>query len=108
MVVSSLLFAGASLMTTMPSNPVFLRSVFFVDSVGMAFISALSGYLVMVMFMSESVSFHPLFSVYALSSGVTLLASWVPFLSCLLSNGNGGLPGRECYTVLGSDAHKFC
>jgi hypothetical protein len=35
--------------------------------------------MVMVMFLGRSVTFKRLFSIYAFSSGLTLLAAWIPF-----------------------------
>ena len=68
-----------SLITTLPENPALWGGVFFANAVGMTFIGAGLGYLVMTMCMGKKVGFDRLFSVYALSAGVTLLASWVPF-----------------------------
>lgn len=79
LLVSSLFFAGASLITTLPENPALWGGIFFANAVGMTFIGAGLGYLVMTMCMGKKVGFDRLFSVYALSAGVTLLASWVPF-----------------------------
>ena len=77
--VSSLFFAGPDLINTMPPKPVIWGGVFFVNAVGMTFISAGLGYIVMVMVMGKHVRFTQFFMVYALSSGVTLLVSWMPF-----------------------------
>ena len=79
LLVSSLFFTAAGLVSNMPSNPVFLGGVLFVNAVGMVFIAAGLGYMLMVMFMGKRVTFSLFFSVYAFSSGVTLLASWLPF-----------------------------
>jgi len=79
LIISSLFFAGAGLINTMPPNPVIWGGVFFVNAVGMTFISAGLGYIVMVMVMGKHVQFTQFFMVYAFSSGVTLLASWMPF-----------------------------
>ena len=46
---------------------------------GMVFIAAGIGYMVMTMIMGRRVTFVRFFSIYALSAGVTLLASWLPF-----------------------------
>jgi hypothetical protein len=79
LLVSSLFFAGAGLVSAMPDRPVLFGGIFFVNAVGMALIAALAGYGVMVMFMGKRVTFARFFSIYALSSGVTLLAAWIPF-----------------------------
>jgi len=79
LLVSSLFFSSASMVSSMPDNPVLMGSVFLVNAMGMTFICAGFGYMVMTMFMGRRVAFARFFSVYALSAGVTLLASWVPF-----------------------------
>jgi len=81
--VSSLFFAGASLMSNRPPNPVIMGSIFFINAMGMVFIAAGIGYLVMFMIMGRQVTFTRFFSIYALSFGVTLLASWLPFFMWL-------------------------
>ena len=50
-----------------------------VNAIGMVLIAAALGYLVMALTIGKQVSFTRFFSVYAFSSGVTLLASWIPF-----------------------------
>ena len=79
LVVSSLFFSGASLVNNMPPQPVMLGGIFFINAMGMAFIAGGLGYMVMTMIMGQRVTFTRFFSIYALSSGVTLLASWIPF-----------------------------
>jgi len=46
--------------------------------VGMVLIASGLGYMVMVMFFGRSVTFNRFFSIYAFSSGITLLAAWIP------------------------------
>ncbi|QTA89554.1 YIP1 family protein [Desulfonema magnum] len=77
--VSSLFFTGASLISNMPPNPLFLGSVFFINAMGMTFITAGTAYMIMIMSLGKRVTFTRFLSVYAFSSGVTLLASWLPF-----------------------------
>ena len=79
LLLSSLISTGASLVCNSPAYPAMFGTVFFVNAVGMAFIAAGLGYLMMIMMMGRRVTFIRLFSIYALSSGVTLLAAWVPF-----------------------------
>lgn len=79
LIVSSLFFAGASLINTLPARPVLWGCIFFANATGMTFIGAGLGYLTMAMCMGKKVGFVRFFNVYALSAGVTLLASWVPF-----------------------------
>ena len=77
--VSSLIFAGGSLMSTQPPNPMVMGGIFFINAVGMAVIAAGVGYMVMTVIVGRKVTFGRFFSIYALASGVTLLASWIPF-----------------------------
>ncbi len=64
----------------MPPQPVILGGIFFINAMGMAFIAAGLGYMVMTMIMGKRVTFIRFFSIYALSSGVILLVSWLPFI----------------------------
>ena len=79
LIVSSIFFTGASVVSRMPSNPLYLGSIFFINAVGMVLIASGLGYMVMVMFLGRSVTFKRLFCIYAFSSGTTLLAAWIPF-----------------------------
>jgi len=79
LVSSSLFYATAGIVSRMASKPIILGGIFFLNAVGMAFIAAGLGYLVMVMTMGKRVTFTRFFSIYAFSSGITLLAAWVPF-----------------------------
>jgi hypothetical protein len=83
--ISSLFFAAASVIgaIVVSPNPLLMGLIFFINAIGMTFISAGLGYIVMVMSMGKRMSFGKFFSVYAFSSGVTLLASWVPFFTFL-------------------------
>jgi len=78
LLVSCLFFTIASMARNMTSNPV-VGCILFINAVGMVFISAGLGYMLMVIFMRKKVPFSLFFNIYAFSSGVTLLASWVPF-----------------------------
>ncbi len=53
------------------------------NAVGMTFIMAGLGYLVMGLSIGKKVPFARLFSIYALCSGVTLLVSWIPYFAVL-------------------------
>ncbi len=79
LLVSSVIFSGASLVSRMPPNPMLWGGVFFINALGMAVIAAGIGFMVMIMTMGKQVTFTRFFSIYALSAGITLLASWIPF-----------------------------
>lgn len=81
--VSSAFFAGASLIIIRPPNPFLMGGILFINAVGMVLIAAGIGYMVMTMIMGRQVAFTRFFSIYALSSGVTLLVSWLPFFMWL-------------------------
>ena len=112
LIVSSIFFTGASLISSMPANPFFIGGIFFINAVGMVLIASGLGYIVMVMIMGRSVTFERLFSIYALSSGLTLLAAWVPFFIWLSEPwkwwliGTGmaracGFSGRQVILIIG-------
>lgn len=78
LIVSSLFFAVAITVSGMCPNPFVIGSIFFINAIGMVFISAGIGYMAMTMIMGRNVTFVRFFSIYAFASGVTLLASWIP------------------------------
>ena len=78
LLVTCLFFTIASLVRNMSPNPLF-GGVLLVNAIGMVFISAGIGYMLMIMFMGKKAPFSLFFSIYAFSSGVTLLVSWIPF-----------------------------
>ncbi|MCK5164304.1 MAG: hypothetical protein KAQ72_11325 [Desulfobacula sp.] len=80
MVICSVFFAIASLLTGAYSKPVWIMAIiFFVNASGMILVSSFIGYTAMVLIMGKRISFSIVFSIYAFSSGVTLFMSWLPF-----------------------------
>lgn len=79
LIVSAFFFTGASVMGTTHPQLAVMAGIFFINAVGMPLIAAGLGYMVMTLVMGRQVGFARFFSVYALSSGVTLLVAWVPF-----------------------------
>jgi len=79
LIVSALVSAAASTLYTPVSSPLTTYCIYFINSVGMTVISAFFGYIAMVMITGRTVTFGHLFSIYAFSSGTTLLASWMPY-----------------------------
>ncbi len=77
--LSGLFFMIASLISNMPEKPVIMGMIFLINAIGIAFITCGLAYMTMVMIMGKRVTFARLFGIYAFSSGVTLLASWIPF-----------------------------
>lgn len=79
LILSSLFFTGAGIMLSPHPKSAVMAGIIFINAVGMPFVTAGLGYMVMLLIMGRRVKFRRFFSVYALSSGVTLLVSWIPF-----------------------------
>jgi len=79
LVLSSLFFTGASLIGIPYAQPALMGAILLVNAVGMALIASSLGYLVVLLTMGRCQAFTRFFSIYAFASGVTLLASWIPF-----------------------------
>jgi hypothetical protein len=84
LMVSGLIFTACSLMITNPESPVLFGGIIFLNAIGMAFIAAGFGYIIMIMLIGRQVAFKKFFSVFALSTGVTLLASWLPISAWII------------------------
>jgi len=78
LLVSSAFFTGASLLTRPYPGQILSGGILFINAIGMTFIAAGLGYILMTLFFGKKVTFSRLFAVYAYASGVTLLASWIP------------------------------
>ncbi len=79
LVMAALFFCAARLMNIRPHTFYLMGGIYLFNAVGMVFIMAGLGYLVMTLSIGKKVPFARLFSIYALCSGVTLLVSWVPY-----------------------------
>lgn len=79
LVMSALFFCAASLMNTRQHTFYLMGGIYLFNAVGMVFIMAGLGYLVMTLSIGKKVPFARLFSIYAICSGVTLLVAWVPY-----------------------------
>ena len=77
LLISSLFFVGASL-TQAHDKPWFMAAILFLNALGMTFITAVVGFMVMGMIRGRRIPFPRIFAVCAYSSGVTMLASWIP------------------------------
>ena len=73
-------FSFASLMNSDLQNFFITGGIHMFNAVGMVFVLAGLGYVVMTLSIGRKVRFTRLFSIYALSAGVTLLVSWVPYV----------------------------
>lgn len=73
-----LFFAGASFLCFRP-NSVLLTGILFVNAFFMPFIASGICFMAMRMILGKRIPFERLFAIVAFSSGVTLMASWIPF-----------------------------
>jgi len=95
LLISSLFFTGASLCVNAYTQPVIMAAILFINAVGMALIASSLGYLVVILTMGRCQTFTRFFSIYALASGVTLLASWIPYFVWLTE------PWKWCLIAVG-------
>ena len=80
LLISSIFFSAASALATVTVNPVLCISLYITNAVGMTLISALLGYiLIFVIKGGRNIAFSHVFGIYAISSGTTLLAAWIPY-----------------------------
>ena len=83
LLLSAVFFSTAGQLHTNLQNFLVVGAISMFNAVGMVFILAGLGYLVMTLSIGKKVGFVRLFGIYALCSGVTLLVSWVPHLALL-------------------------
>ncbi len=81
LIVSSLLYAAASLIVRDHLRPYLMGAVFFINGIGMVLIFSAIGYMAMRLTTGNIVGFSRFFSIYAFSSGTTLLLGWLPVLT---------------------------
>jgi len=79
LLVSCLVFTGASLTSRNYQGTWVTGTILLINAMGMVLLSSALGYMVMVLSLGKKVTFSRFFSIYAYSSGVTLLSAWVPF-----------------------------
>ncbi len=76
--ISALIFTLSSLMND-PPNPALAAGILLLNAMGMVFVASGLGYMVIMITLGKRIAFHRVFAIYAFSSGVTLLASWMPY-----------------------------
>ncbi|MEW6672253.1 MAG: YIP1 family protein [Thermodesulfobacteriota bacterium] len=79
LILSGLFFTIASLITNTYTQPALMAAILFVNAVGMPLIASSLGFVVIIWAMGRPQTFPRFFSIYAFASGVTLLASWIPY-----------------------------
>ncbi len=77
--ICSLFFTAANLLTGEYAKPINMGFIFFFNSISTIFISSGLSYIVMVMFFGKRASFELIFNIYAFSSGIVFLISWMSF-----------------------------
>ena len=81
--VSAVVFTAAGLLSNGWTQPLVVGGIQLFNAVGMAFILAVLGWVVMRLTARKKVTFVRFFSIYAFASGATLLAAWVPYFVIL-------------------------
>lgn len=80
LLISGIFFSAASALTVPTRNPLLFGGLYLVNAIGMTCIAAGLGYaMIFVLKGGRHVAFQRIFSIYAISSGTTLLAAWIPF-----------------------------
>jgi hypothetical protein len=81
LLISSIFFSAASALTIPTVNPLIGVGLYLMNAIGMTCIAAGLGFvMIFVLKGGRHVGFHRTFSIYAISSGTTLLAAWIPYL----------------------------
>ncbi len=81
--VSCLISTAGGLSICSPDKPVIAGGIYFINAMGMVFIAAFFSFIISTMFIKKQVSMSRFITIYAFSSGTTLIAAWVPFLMLL-------------------------
>ncbi len=77
LLISSIFLTGASL-THIHEKHFLMAGIVFINAIGMVVISAGITFVVIPMVVRKRLPFSSIFAVYAFSSGVTMLVSWIP------------------------------
>ena len=83
LVVSSVIYVAACLLSRRPADPLTWGGVLLANALGMAVITAVLGFGVMLATRGKQVPFGPFFSIYALANSAVLLVAWIPFAGLL-------------------------
>ncbi len=79
LIISCIISSCIVFLTQTQDNSFLKTGIYFINSIGMVFIAAGFSYALMTMFMKKRVTFTRFFSIYAFSTGVTVLVSWISF-----------------------------
>ena len=77
LVVSSIFFAVASL-TYVQERRLLMAGIFVVNGLGVAWLSAVVTFLVVMLTIGRGIGFERFFALHAYATGATLLVSWMP------------------------------
>jgi hypothetical protein len=80
LMVSGGIFSVASVISGMPSNPVFMGMVHWFNAVAMVLIASGLGYGMAKVLKIESLAYPKVFGVYAYASSAVLVLAWMPFM----------------------------
>ena len=83
LIVSATFSTIAGLLNMRVGNVCLMGAIYLFNALGMVLVMAGLGYLVMALCVGKSVPFKRLFSIYALSAGVTLLLAWIPYFTVI-------------------------
>jgi hypothetical protein len=81
--VSAVVFTAAGLLRNGWTQPLVAGGIQLLNAVGLTFILAALGWMVIRLTAPKKVAFVRLFSIYAFASGAALLAAWVPYFVIL-------------------------
>lgn len=80
LLISGIFFSAASVLTVPARNPLLNSGLYLINAIGMTCIAAGLGWvMIFVLKGGRPIAFRRIFSIYAISSGTTLLAAWIPF-----------------------------
>ena len=79
LVSTALLYSGAAILVHRPPQSLAVFGILVVNAIGMCFFAVLVGYTIMIMGFGRKMTFSNMVRIYAFSSGMTLLLSWIPF-----------------------------
>ena len=80
LLISSLIFALASVISLMSASPLVMGAIYFVNAVGMAVLGSIITYGLTRLFVKMPTSYPKFFSLHAYAAGAVLIFSWMPYM----------------------------
>lgn len=79
--LTSCLISTIIFLTSTSFDPFYITgTIYYINAVGMTLIASVSGFMAIRLFMRDEVSFSRCFSIFAYSTGVSVIGAGVPFL----------------------------